>query len=415
MDGKGQTLNAYLPADSVNSEAQKAWFAEVGAKFKEETGAEVHWETFASANEELTKIQTSVVSGQGPDLYGIGTSFTPTAYSTGAFVKLDDTLWSTMGGRDKFVPAQLGISGPNEDNQIAVPLATDPFVIAYNTELFQAAGMDKPANSWDGLVEQAKKLTTDTAYGMAIPYKDNFAPWKFIWGMSAQAGNPLVDGKSVSLDDSSTVEAYETFFGWLSNDKVVDPASVGWNFSQATAEFASGKAAMLPMASSRIIPTLEKSAVAGKVKFALLPTTPPGETSRPSDGVEAASIIGGTNLVIADYSQQKHLAAALIKVMTGEEAQLSQYTKLGILPSTKAAQDALPASNYDYKPFLEAASKSKATPFTAAWSDVQLAMTNVVVQSLPELSSGTLDRAKIKQRVEEAQKSAESAVERIKG
>ena len=66
---------------------QKAMVRVDSAKFKALTGATVEWETFASANDELTKIQTSVVSGTGPDVYSLGTTFTPTAYGTGAFVK----------------------------------------------------------------------------------------------------------------------------------------------------------------------------------------------------------------------------------------------------------------------------------------------------------------------------------------
>ena len=33
---------------------------------------------------------------------------TPTAYSTGAFVKLGDAEWQKIGGKDKFVPGDAG-------------------------------------------------------------------------------------------------------------------------------------------------------------------------------------------------------------------------------------------------------------------------------------------------------------------
>ncbi|BAS09957.1 hypothetical protein AHiyo4_33790 [Arthrobacter sp. Hiyo4] len=36
----------------------------MSAKFKAETGADIQWETFASANDEMTRIQTSVVSAR---------------------------------------------------------------------------------------------------------------------------------------------------------------------------------------------------------------------------------------------------------------------------------------------------------------------------------------------------------------
>ena len=91
--GAGKTLNVYIGNNTQFPAEQKAWFDSTSAKFKAQTGATVAWETFASANDELTKIQTSVVSGQGPDVYSLGTTFTPTAYATGAFVKLGDKEW----------------------------------------------------------------------------------------------------------------------------------------------------------------------------------------------------------------------------------------------------------------------------------------------------------------------------------
>ncbi|HAP91728.1 MAG TPA: ABC transporter substrate-binding protein, partial [Arthrobacter bacterium] len=112
MDGTGKTLNVLMNVTAQYPQEQQAWFKEMSAKFKTETGADIQWETFATANDEMTRIQTSVVSGQGPDVYGLGTTFTPTAYSTGAFVKLGDNEWNQLGGKDRFVPAALGISGP---------------------------------------------------------------------------------------------------------------------------------------------------------------------------------------------------------------------------------------------------------------------------------------------------------------
>ena len=111
---------------------------------------------------------------------------------------------------------------------------------------------------------------------MAVAYKDNFDPWKFIWAMSVQAGNKLVDGNKAKMDDPTTKKAYETYFGWLTQDKIVDPAAIGWSNSQALAAFAAGKTAFFPMTTSNSIPTLEKSAMAGKYDYALMPLAAPG-------------------------------------------------------------------------------------------------------------------------------------------
>ncbi|MCO8269223.1 extracellular solute-binding protein [Actinoplanes sp. TRM 88003] len=411
--GAGKTLNVLIAANTQYPDEFAAWQKDVSAKFKARTGAEVKFETFASANDELTKIQTSVVSGSGPDVYAVGTTFTPTAYSTGAFVKLGDEEWNKIGGKDKFNPATLGISGPDEQNQVGIPWVSRPFVMAYNTDMLKAAGIDKPATTWDELGQQAKQMTKGDEFGLAIAYKDNFDPWKFVWGMSVQAGNPLVDGKTAKLQDPTVQKAYDTYFGWLTRDKVVDPAAVGWTNPQAVAAFAKGKTGYFMLTTPTAINSLEQGAVKGKWKFALLPTVPPGATTRPADGVEAASILSGDNLLVADYSKNKDLAFEYVKLVTDQETQLDYYKKFGNLPANAAALQTL-ASDPQLGPVTEAAQKSVATPFTGAWGDIQLALTNVAVQSLPDLGKGSISTQQIDSRIADAQKAAQTALDRAK-
>ncbi|GAA2552555.1 sugar ABC transporter substrate-binding protein [Winogradskya consettensis] len=411
--GGSKSINVLIAANTQYPQEQQAWQKSIAEQFRTQTGADVKWETFASANDELTKIQTSVVSGSGPDVYAVGTTFTPTAYSTKAFVTLGDEQWKQVGGKEKFIPSALGISGPDAQNQIGIPWVGRPFVMVYNTELLKAAGIDKPATTWDELTAQAKKLTTGDQHGLAVAYKDNFDPWKFIWGMSAQAGNPIVDGRTARIQDPAVQKAYQTYFGWLATDKVVDPAAVGWTNSQAIAAFAEGKTGYMALTSALATKALDAGAVKGKWQFALLPTVPPGATSRPANGVEAASILSGDNLLVADYSRNKDLAFQFVKLITDEPAQLEIYQQLGQLPSNAAAAQSL-QSDPKLKVVVEAQQKSVATPFSGAWADVQLALTNAVVQSIPDLSKGSISTATIDGRLADAQKKAQSALDRAK-
>jgi len=412
-NGAGKTLTMLIGANTQYPEEFSAWQKSVNDKFKAQTGATVRFETFASAQDELTKIQTSVVSGNGPDVYAVGTTFTPTAYSTGAFVKLGDEQWQKVGGKDRFLPASLGISGPDDKNQVGIPFVTRPFVMAYNTELLKAAGISKPATTWDEFTQQAKQLTKNGQYGLAVGYKDNFDPWKFVWGMSIQAGNPLVDGKTAKINDPAVKKAYQTYFGWLSNDKVVDPAAIGWTNVQALASFAKGKTGYFALTTPTAINSLDQGAVKGKWAFALLPTVPPGATSRPANGVEAASILSGDNIVVADYSKNQDLAFQLIKVLTDKDNQLDYYKKFGSMPANAEALQTL-TTDKRLAVVADAAKKSVATPFTGAWSDIQLALTNVAVQSLPDLSGGGVSDAQLDARLATAQKAAQSALDRAK-
>jgi multiple sugar transport system substrate-binding protein len=411
--GAGKTLSMLIGANTQYPQEFAAWQKSISDKFKAQTGATVKFETFASANDELTKIQTSVVSGTGPDVYAVGTTLTPTAYSTGAFVKLGDDEWNKLGGKDKFVPATLGISGPDDKNQVGIPWVSRPFVLAYNTELLKAAGIAKPATTWDELAQQSKQLTKSGQYGLAVAYKDNFDPWKFVWGMALQGGVQLVNGKTANLQDPAVKKAYQTYFGWLTTDKVVDPAAIGWSNSQAVAEFAKGKTGYVALVSATAAKALDSGATKGKWAFALLPTVPPGATARPANGVEAASILSGDNVLVADYSKNKDLAMQFVKLITDQQSELDYYKAVGNLPANAAALQSL-QSDPKLAPVAEAAQKSVATPFTGAWADIQLALTNVVVQSIPDLSKGAVSDSQLDGRLVTAQKSAQNSLDRAK-
>lgn len=410
-DGEGKTLNVLIGANANYPEQQKQWFADTAAAFKKQTGAEVKFETFASGNEELQKIQASVVSGDGPDVYTLGTTFTPTAVSTKAFLQLGDDEWNKVGGRDKFNPATLAISGPDKDHQFGVPFASRPFVMAYNKQLLKAAGIDKPATTWDGLREQAKNLTDPAKgqYGLAVGYKDNYDPWKFIWAMSLQSGNKLVDGSTLTLDDPSVKAAYQTYFGWLSHDKTVDPASVGWTNSSALAAFASGKAAFFPMTTVTSLNTLGKSPIKDQFDYALMPLSVSDQQS--AGGTQAASILSGDNIVVADYTKNKDLALAFVKMVTEKDAQLTYQKTFGDLPTNAEALKEV-GSGPHLAPIADAAAKSYATPFTGAWADIQLAMVNVAVQSIPDLAAGGVSDSSLTQRLKEAQTKAQASLDR---
>lgn len=409
----GKTLNVLVSANSIYPQQQKDWFTQVSDKFQQQTGAKVAFETFASANDELTKIQTSVLAGQGPDVYSLGTTFTPTAYATKAFVELTADDWAKIGGRDKFLPSTLGLAGPDAGHEVGIPFTSRPFVMAYNKELLSAAGLDKPADSWDGLLAQAKQLTKPGQFGLAVAYADSFDPWKFIWAMSIQAGNPLVADGKAGLTDPTTLKAYQTYLGWLAKDKVVDPAAVGWKNAQAIAAFGDGKAAFLPMVSATSKVTLDKSKVAGKYVYALMPTIPPGQTSVPANGKAASSILSGDNIVVASYTKNKDLALALVKMLTSPEMQEIYYKTFGELPTNAQYAQTL-QGDPALAAIVESSGKAVGTPFTGAWSQVQLALVNVVVQSVPNLSKGTVDDAALTKLLETAQTTAQTALDKAK-
>src|SRR5260370_12560129 len=82
---QGQTLHVLISYNATYAAQQRQWMQQTASDFQKATGATIVWDTFSSSSEEQTKLQTSVVSGSGPDVFSFGTTFVPTAQSTTGF------------------------------------------------------------------------------------------------------------------------------------------------------------------------------------------------------------------------------------------------------------------------------------------------------------------------------------------
>ncbi len=414
--GGGGPLTIFIGAQPNFPTQFAAWSKDLTDKFKAKTGADLVIETYASSADETTKIQSSIVSGTGPDIYNLGTTFTPVAYGTGGFLELSDDDWKKIGGRERFIQETLGMSGPDQTKQIGIPAAMRPFALAYNTDMFKAAGIAAPPKTWDEFIADGKKLTNPSAgvYGTTLDYADGFDPWKFIWAMTEQQGGSFVsdDLKTAQLNSTEVQNATNDYFNLLVQDKLANPASVGWKSGDAIAAFGSGKAAMMPMATAQSIPTLDKSGVAGKYAFAPLPTVAPGQSQRPPNGKPAASIVSGDNIAIASYTKEKDLALTFVDMFTSTDQQLANYKAFGNLPTNQDAMKQLSSQSKLLAPFLDIEGQSTPTSFTGAWADVQNGVQNVVVQSQPALAEGTYDPATVKDLLDKANTTAQSALTR---
>jgi len=413
--GGGAKLSVYVSEQGSFPKEQKAWFARIQQKFQAKTGHGVQFETYNSGTQEQQKIQTSVVSGTGPDVYEIGTTFTPTAFATKSFVSLDDARWQKVGGKSRFTPATLAMSGPSPDQQIAVPFSSIPFVMVYNTEMFRSAGIAAPPKTWDELIADGKKLTRGGVHGLGMDYKDAFSPWKYIWMFANQYGNPLVAGTDVTVDDPAVLRAYEAYFGFLTRDHIVPPEAINWTASDNVAAFASGKVAMTAMSSSQVLPTLAASPVKNSFALTPMPQVPPGETARPADGIPATTIVSGQSLVVADYSKNQDLAFQYVDLITSDEEQEHFSQVFGVLPTNAKAAASIAAANKNFAPVLAAGRSARPTPFTGAWSQVQLGLVNIVVQSLPALSKGSVDEGALHKQLSSLQSTAQTAVTKAAG
>ncbi len=412
--GGGGKLDVFIGGQSAYPTQFAQWSKDVTAKFKAATGADLTIETYSSSADETTKIQASIVSGTGPDVYQLGTTFTPVAYATKGFVTLSDADWNKIGGRSRYNQQTLGMSGPNATSQIGIPVATRPYAMVYNTEMFKAAGITSPPTTWDALVADATKLTKGGVYGLAMDYADSYDPWKYIWSLSEQAGGPFIsaDLKTALLNSPKVLKATTQYFDFLTKYKLADPASAGWKNGDAIAAFGQAKAAMLVMSGPGNIPSLDSSPMKGKYAFAPLPSVPMGMTAHPAGAPAAQSIVSGDNVAIASYSKNKDLALAYVNIITSTDMQVEQFNDFGNLPTNVDAFTQLAAKNPMLAPFAVAEKGSTPTAFTGAWSEFQNGVTNTVVQSLPSLAKGSYEVSAVQALLNTANTAAQSSLDR---
>ena len=225
-NGAGKTLDVYISANTQFPKEFAAWQQDIASQFKTQTGATVKFETFASRQRRAHQDpDVGACPGKGPDIYALGTTFTPTAYATGRVRQARRRgRGRRSAGKDKFLPATLGISGPDANNQVGIPFASRPFVMAYNKDLLKAAGIDKPATTWDGLRPAGQEADQRRQLRARRRLQGRLRPVEVHLGdVASRPATRWSDGKTAKIDDPTVKKAYQTYFGWLATDKVVEP------------------------------------------------------------------------------------------------------------------------------------------------------------------------------------------------
>jgi len=195
-----------------------------------------------------TKLTTSTIAGQAPDVAIMHLSRMASFAPTGIITEIDSGLMSKHGlVAGQFSPRPWQMAHSN-GQLMAIPLDTHPMVMYYNKTLAQRAGLLgpdgllKPITGADALLSAFKStMSAGAEWGVAIDTED-VNPWRLWTALYAQLGGGAIvspDGKEVLLDDSTGVEA-ASFMRELSLvAKVTGPAT---DYNAAVALFGDQKA-----------------------------------------------------------------------------------------------------------------------------------------------------------------------------
>lgn len=189
------------------------------------------------------KLQTSLPTGQGPDMPALDPSLVVQYASAGLIQPVDDLYGS--GGLNKSVIPKAFFDVASYNGHIyAAPMTIATVMLYYNKKMFQQAGIASPPKTMDEMLQDAIKLTKNgphgQQYGLVLP--DNAVPqW---WAIFAWAyGGNLVsaDGKKSMLTDPNTIKGFQA---WANAQKKGHISPVGVAGAAGDQLFQTQKAAM---------------------------------------------------------------------------------------------------------------------------------------------------------------------------
>jgi multiple sugar transport system substrate-binding protein len=385
----GQTLTVFdgAPTGADGPETQ-AYYNYVAAQFKKDTGATLKWQYYASPTREVQTIETSTVSGSGPDVISYGTSFVGTLWATGDFSPLSGPDWAALGGEDSIIKADLFDSGISPSKYIGVPNETNPFVMVYNTAMFKQAGISAPPKSWGALVQDAQKIQAKVGhgvYGLGMDPQDSYDPWKSIFFLDAQMGGGKPwewinqDGTQVAINNSYVENAINFYFSLEYKYHIVPPQALTWNGAEMASAFEQQKVAMVIIGGYGYTAASKGTPVQNNVGYALLPTIPYGDSSLPAAGIPIETETTGNYWAIPNYaSSERALALQFEKVTLSPQVQLYQFKELGWIPVNTAGSKAVEAYSKASVPFINAEASAIPTSIAPVWSYVETGMLTAI-------------------------------------
>ncbi|MBR2281753.1 MAG: extracellular solute-binding protein [Spirochaetales bacterium] len=212
--------------------ANQDWFKQMNEAFEAETGIKVDYQfSAATGNDFNQKLLIDLMAGSDVDVIPLQTFRYYNAEMEGDFLA---PLSQYIKDADKIWGSNLIYEADGEF--YAVPTKQEIYVVFYNKDLFDKAGLDYPKApwTWDDMIATAEKLS-DPANGIYGLYLDRYgSPWGFLPGRQNDIPMYKEDGTS-NFDDPRMVEAVSKVLE-LDQKKIAMPyqevlaGGASWNY-----------------------------------------------------------------------------------------------------------------------------------------------------------------------------------------
>ena len=221
------------------------------ADYQKSSGSSVEATLLSWGNPYYTKLSLAASSGRPPDTCVVHLSRLPLLAQAGLLEPVADQFSAAEVTEDKFTPAAWE-KATVDGTTYAVPLDTHPFVLYYNTELADKAGLTesgglKPMNNSDDFVNALKAMKDSSGNDYAAVCTITADPstcWRLFSMVYSGAAGPLVEdqGTKVTIDRGAMEETF-AFLQSLTGSEKLMPSTAN-NVTSSTL-FSQGKVGFL--------------------------------------------------------------------------------------------------------------------------------------------------------------------------
>jgi len=338
-----------------------------------------------------TKLETAATGKSLPDLFWLNSANIEKYAKGGVLLPITDQIEADGVDMSKY-PEALNSIYTIEGENYAIPKDYDTIGLWYNKELFDAAGLSYPDDTWtwDTLLDAAKKLTdpANDVYGFAAA----LAGQTGIYNTMAQAGGFIINDGQAGHDQPEGLRGLKFWTDMIHTHKV-SPTQAQMTDTPPNTLFESGKVAMMFAGSWMQIEFNQNEYTTDKVDVTVLP-----------QDKQRGVVIHGLGNVIAQNTKHPDVAWEFLKFLGSEEANVIQAETGTVIPAYEGTQQTWIDSNpkFNLQVFIdmtEYAIPNPASIETRAWQQIE---TDILTKAW----AGELD-------IEEAAKQAAEGIEGI--
>ena len=274
-----------------------------------------------SWDEYWTKLEAAAGAGNLPDVFWMHTNYILTYADNGMLADVtdiyDDDTYSHYS--EVSIANTMGSDG----RMYGIPKDKDTVCLVYNKEMFDAAGVSYPDDTWtwDDLTAASAQIYEKTGkYGYMAYADDQLGYWNFVYQNGGYILNE--DKTAAGFDQPATIEAMEFYIGLQDNDWCPDQkyfaetAPGNAFFSEQGAMFLEGTWNLL--SEMKNYPDMQ-----GKWDVAVLPKAP-----NPVSGDGRATISNGLCYATSAKNQDNAIVMDFLKWLGTEEAQQIRSVRL---------------------------------------------------------------------------------------